>query len=53
MPYVAVPRVVAPDLVQAAERRWDLVASARPDLRPAVDLQRTLIATVVEVTRGI
>jgi FdhE protein len=53
MPYVAVPGVVAPDLVRAAERRWALVASARPDLTPAVNLQRTLIATVVEITRAI
>lgn len=39
----------AEELLEAARRRWDLVLTDRPDLTPAVDLQRRLLGIVVDV----
>jgi FdhE protein len=50
MASVPVPPVPRDLLLERAERRWDAVATARPDLSPAVDLQRGLIALVVDLT---
>src|SRR5438046_2446610 len=52
MPYVPELSVDATDLLGSAESRWTAVLAARPDLGPAVDLQRRLIATVVEIARA-
>lgn len=49
MPYVPVPLLAAEELLEAARRRWDLVLTNRPDLTPAVDLQRRLLSIVVDV----
>ena len=49
MPYVPLPSVDRPDLLGLAGERWTRIADARPDLRPAVELQQKLIATVVEL----
>jgi FdhE protein len=53
MPYVLVPTVDRGDRLGPAERRWTALLAARPDLAPAVDLQRSLITTVVELTATI
>lgn len=53
MPYVPVLPIDPPDLLRSAERRWAEVLAARPDLKPAIDLQRSLIATVVELIGAI
>src|SRR5262245_56718364 len=49
MTYVPVPPVDTADLYQMAERRWDALGSSRPDLAPAVALQRDLLATVIQL----
>jgi FdhE protein len=49
MAYVPVPSVHTADLHQMAERRWDALRSSRPDLAPAVALQRDLLATVMQL----
>jgi len=49
MPHVAVPAVQPPDLIETAERRWQALAAARPDLAPAVTLQRQLLGIVMEL----
>ena len=46
MPYVPVFPIDATELLASAERRWADIAAARPDLKPALDLQRSLITTV-------
>jgi FdhE protein len=49
MAYVPVPRASRADLLEIAEGRWAAVSAARPDLEPAVALQRRLVALVVDL----
>jgi FdhE protein len=49
MPYVPVLPVNRADRLRIAEERWGEVAAARPDLAPAVALQRELLAGVLEI----
>jgi FdhE protein len=49
MAYVPVPRRNRADLLETAERRWQAVSAARPDLDPAVQLQRRLISLVIDL----
>lgn len=53
MPYVAIPIPAREELSALAERRLAALADARPDLSPAVDLQRSLLAIVIEVAHTI
>jgi FdhE protein len=46
MPYVPVSRAKTARLVDTAEERWAAILAARPDLEPAVALQRRLLAIV-------
>jgi FdhE protein len=49
MAYVPVSPRNRADLLETAERRWQAVSAARPDLEPAVQLQRQLISLVIEL----
>lgn len=49
MPYVAVLAGKPADLVGAAERRWSVIRDARPELAPALELQRRLLTLVLEL----
>src|SRR2546425_4003346 len=53
MPYVAVPAASRDARLAGARERWEAVLTARPDLEPAVRLQRRLIAIVVELGHAI
>jgi len=57
MPYVPVSagtRAGAPEpVLHTAERRWQAMLAARPELAPAVDLQRRLLTLVEELGRTI
>src|SRR5262245_9215333 len=53
MPTVRVPVVPRKSLMDAAERRWEAIASARGELLPAVDLQRRLLTIVVHLAETI
>src|SRR3984893_9098009 len=53
MPYVPISRLDAGGLAVAAERRWAAIRAARPDLEPALALQRRLISLVIQVTETI
>jgi FdhE protein len=46
MPYVPVPAVSRENLMNSAERRWCVIAGDRPDLEPALALQRELLTLV-------
>ena len=48
MPYVTVSAEIRPDLLQSAEGRWRAIVEARPDLAPAIDLQRGLLTLAPE-----
>jgi FdhE protein len=49
MAHVAVSPVKPADLLETAERRWAALAAARPDLAPAVALQRQLLGIVLDL----
>src|SRR5262245_1078013 len=49
MPYVPIAPVFRAKLTDSAETRWRAVAEARPDLEPALALQRQLLARVLEL----
>lgn len=51
MPYAPVSAISGQNLLEIAERRWSAVLAARPDLAPALELQRRLLTLVVELTR--
>jgi FdhE protein len=53
MPYTAVPSASPDACLASAQERWDAILLTRPDLRPAIDLQRRLLTHVVELTRTI
>jgi FdhE protein len=53
MPYVPVLTGKRADLLQTAERRWRAILDTRPDLTPAVELQRRLLTLVTELGRTI
>jgi FdhE protein len=53
MAYVAISPVKTPDLRETAERRWTSIGAARPDLQPAVDLQRRLIDLTIELAAAL
>jgi FdhE protein len=46
--YRPLPTGTREELLQLAERRWDAVRASRRDLGPAVDLQRHLLALVLD-----
>jgi FdhE protein len=51
MPHTPLPAGDACDLFGSAEHRWRAVLDARPDLAPAVVLQRRLLSIVAEVAQ--
>jgi FdhE protein len=53
MTYVPVATGILPDLAGAAGRRWQAVQDARPDLAPAIGLQRGLLTIVTQVGQTI
>jgi FdhE protein len=53
MPHVPIAPAGRADLVETAERRWSAVTAARPDLEPAVRLQRALIGQVLDLAAAI
>ena len=53
MPYAAQPRAAEGDRQALAEARWRALAAARPDLEPAVELQRQLLGAVLHLTATI
>lgn len=52
MPYIVIPPI-GPDPLAAAEDRWTALVEARPDLEPAVALQRRLIAVVLDLSPAV
>jgi len=48
MPHVPVSAVSRTKLTEMAEERWFAIAAARPDLAPAIALQRILLGRVID-----
>jgi len=49
MAFVALEPATRASRLKSAARRWDALVEARPDLLPAIDLQRQLIGLVVDL----
>jgi FdhE protein len=49
MAYVALSGVNRTELLETAERRWAAIAAARPDLAPALTLQRNLLGSLIDL----
>lgn len=50
MAYVALPAATRASRLAVARSRWDAILHVRPDLEPAITLQRTLIEPVVDLS---
>lgn len=50
MPYVTLPAVSRVDRLAVARSRWDAILRVRPDLLPAIALQRSLLEPVIDLT---
>ena len=53
MPYITTPSASRDECLASARDRWESIVAARPDLEPAVALQRRLLALVVDVSHAI
>ena len=53
MPYVTIQACSRDNLLDSAQRRWQGIRLARPDLEPALALQRRLISLVIQVAATI
>jgi FdhE protein len=51
MPYVPIPAISRENLLNSARKRWAAVREARPDLEPALALQRRLLGSIAELAR--
>ena len=49
MPYVPIPAISRENLLHSAEQRWRAVGEVRPDLEPALALQRGLLTLVIDL----
>src|SRR6185503_11812608 len=47
-PYVPIPTISREKVLISAEARWQRIAAARPDLAPALALQRDLLGRVLD-----
>jgi len=50
MPFVPISAISGRNLLEIAEERWAAIRAARPDLTPALDLQRRLLSVVIGVS---
>jgi len=53
MPYVTIQACSREDLLDAADRRWQVIREARPDLEPALRLQRELLTRIVDLAAAL
>jgi hypothetical protein len=53
MPHIAVPSVRRDELFAAAQARWEALLATRPDLEPAVLLQRRLLTLVIDLAAAV
>ena len=49
MPYVTISAFSRANLIDSAQQRWRVIRDARPDLEPALALQRRLLALVLDL----
>ena len=50
MPYVTIPAFSRDNLLDSAQRRWQVIRDTRPDLEPALALQHDLLTRVIDLS---
>jgi FdhE protein len=53
MPYMTIPAPSREECLASAQERWEAILAARPDLEPAVALQRRLVTLVIDLSYAI
>ena len=53
MPYVTIRAFSRENLLESAQRRWQIIREARPDLEPALALQRELLTRVIDLAAAL
>jgi FdhE protein len=53
MPYVAIPVFSREDLLDSARSRWQVIRQTRPDLEPALALQRDLLTRMIDLAAAL
>jgi FdhE protein len=53
MPFVTLAPASRESRLAAAQARWTLISARRPDLAPAVELQRQLLTTIIDLSEAI
>src|SRR6266536_418117 len=51
MPYVHIPQISQQNRANLAARRWQSILEARPDLAPALELQKRLLGLISELAQ--
>ena len=53
MPYVTIPVLSRENLLNSARRRWQVIRETRPDLEPALALQRDLLTAMIDLATNL
>jgi hypothetical protein len=53
MAFLSISAIPGPNLFEIAESRWAAIQAERPDLTPALDLQRRLLRIVIDVSQAL
>src|SRR6476469_8423034 len=53
MPYVPIQAFSREILLESARQRWQVIGEARPDLEPALALQRELLTRLIDLAAGL
>jgi len=53
MPYVTIEAVSRANLLDSAQHRWRIVRETRPDLEPALALQRELLTRIIDLAAAL
>ena len=53
MPYVTIPALSRENLLDSAQKRWQVIRETRPDLEPALALQQELLTCMIDLADAI
>ena len=53
MPYVTIQACSREKLLDSAQRRWEIIRQDRPDLEPALALQRELLTCMIDLAESL
>src|SRR5881394_246429 len=53
MPHVTIQALSSENLLDSAQRRWQAIRATRPDLEPALVLQRNLLTRMIDLAAAL